>query len=159
MAHKTFGEFVDRKKRDTIKHLKLLKKVLESKGFTVQSFVSNDESPSYIYCHNPDRNAEFQGIRVYEILGKMAFRVQNEATTHPYGSAYSIPVEDMYTDFLSEDEDEAKAGKKVIEAIVNEVKRFFERSNRASIKLGMQDVEKEPKQILGALQDYSSMFS
>jgi hypothetical protein len=145
MRQKSFGEFVDKKKRESVKQLQLLKRVLESNGLKVENFLtSNSEDEPYIFCFSPTRNGSFEGIRLYKIGSDLAFRIQKENKTHPYGSAYPLPVEDMFHDFLSdEDVDQMKAGMKVIEAIVKEVRGFFDKSIEAEKEDRDGQVEKD----------------
>lgn len=129
IRHRTFGEFVDKKKRESIRQLKILGKLLEHNNMKVETFLEGGEDDPYIYCFNPSKNGSFDGLRIYKIGDQIAFRVQKENKTHPYGSAYPIPVEEMFQDFLSDEGiDEQGAGQKVIESVAKEVKKFFERS-------------------------------
>ena len=57
--------------------------------------------------------------------------MQKEENTHPYGTAYPIQVEEMYDDILSDEMDEEKAGKEVIKSISEEMRKFFNRSDKA----------------------------
>lgn len=130
MRQKSFGEFIDKKKRESIRQLTLLKQVLEGGGLKVDNFltVESDEEP-YVFCLNPSKNGSFSGIRIYKIGDQLAFRVQKENKTHPYGAAYPLPIEEMFNDFLSDEgTDQSQAGKKVMDAVVKEIRRFFERS-------------------------------
>lgn len=129
---KTFGEFVNKKKRDMIKQLGIIEQCLRKQGLKVESFLHNDEDDPYIFCFNPAKNTSFDGIRIYKIGGQIAFRIQKESQTHPYGRAYAIPVEEMFQDFLSDDGvKNEEAAKKVVESIINEVLRFFQKSEAA----------------------------
>lgn len=130
IRQRTFGEFVDKKKRESLRQLKIIGQLLEKNGLKVERFLESEEQGDpYIYCFNPMRNGSFDGIRIYKIGDQIAFRIQKENKTHPYGSAYPIPVEDMFSDFISdEDSDEQQAGNRVIESVTKEVKKFFERS-------------------------------
>lgn len=133
MRQVSFGDFVDKKKRESIRQLKLMQQILEQGGLKVENFLnSKDDSEPYIFCYSPSRNGGFDGVRIYKIGSELAFRIQKESKTHPYGSAYSLPIESMFSDFLSDDGvDEAKAGKKIIESVGKELKKFFERSVEA----------------------------
>jgi len=132
MRTKSFGEFVDKKKRESIRQLTLLKQMLESAGMKVENFLTNEGDEPYIFCYAPSDGAGFDGVRIYKIGDQLAFRVQKENKTHPYGTAYPLPVEEMFHDFLSdEDVDQMKAGKKVVEAVTKEVRRFFDKSVEA----------------------------
>ena len=130
MRSNTFGEFLDKKKRESLKQLTLLKQLLERSGMKVESFLENEEvDEPYVFCWSPHGGSSFGGIRIYKLGNQIAFRVQKENKTHPYGSAYPLEVEDMFNDFVSEEQvDEKKAGEMVIEHIAREIKRFFEKS-------------------------------
>lgn len=132
MRKKLFGEFVDKKKRESVRQLLLLKQLFEATGIKVENFLTNNEDDPYVFVHTPGKNGSFDGIRVYKIGDQIAFRIQKENKTHPYGQAYPLPVEEMFHDFLSEqDVDQLKAGKKVIESVSKEVRKFFDKSVEA----------------------------
>lgn len=132
MLRRPVGEFVDRQKREAVRQLGLVKKLLEGGGLKVDDRLSSNEAEHdpYIFCRSPERG-NFGGLRIYKIGTDLAMKVQKEAETHPYGSAYPLPIESMFYDFLADEADEAKAGRRVIEAVVGEVKRFFEKSLEA----------------------------
>ncbi len=145
MRRKSFGEFVDKKKRECVKQLTILKQILEHNGMRVDNFVNaeSDDEP-YIYCVSPTRNGSFDGVRIYKIGDQLAFRVQKENRTHPYGSAYPLPIEEMFNDFLSDEgTDQEKAGKKVMEAVAKEIKRFFEKSLEAESNEREKNIESD----------------
>lgn len=145
MKLKNFGEFVDKKLRESVKQLELLKQALESNGMKVENFLktSGDDEP-YIFCFSPTRNGSFDGIRIYKIGDSLAFRIQKENKTHPYGSAYPLPIEDMFHDFLSDENvDQMKAGMKVIEAVTREVRGFFDKSVEAEKEDKNSQIEKD----------------
>lgn len=130
--NKSFGDFVDKKKRDSLRQLGLIRQMLEAEGLKVDNFLENSEEEPYIFVFNPSRNGSFDGLRVYKIGDIISFRIQKENKTHPYGSAYAMPIEDMFQDFMSdEDIDEVKAGKKVMESVSKEIRKFFEKSVEA----------------------------
>jgi hypothetical protein len=143
MRHRSFGDFVDKKKRESIRQLKLMKQVLEQNGLKVENFIdSQDSKEPYIFCYSTSKNGSFDGIRIYKIGSELAFRIQKESKTHPYGSAYSLPIESMFSDFLSDDGvNQTKAGKKIIESIGKEIKKFFDRSTDAEQSENEMDLE------------------
>lgn len=145
MRRKSFGEFVDKKKRESVKQLEILKKILEQGGMRVDNFVNPDaDDEPYIYCISPTRNGSFDGVRIYKIGEQIAFRVQKENKTHPYGSAYPLPIEEMFNDFLSDEgTDQRQAGKKVMEAVTKEIKRFFEKSIEAESNERKNSIDSE----------------
>lgn len=161
MRHRSFGDFVDKKKRESIRQLGLVKKMLEHSGLKVDNFLeSEDVSEPYVFCHNPSRNGSFDGVRIYKIGGELAFRIQKESKTHPYGSAYPLPIESMFNDFLSDDGmDESKAGKKIIEAVNKEIKQFFEKSVEAEKEVRKTEIESDTAtvQLGSGVRDFSSL--
>lgn len=146
MRNKSFGDFVDKKQREGVKQLTLLKKLLEEGGLKVENFLDTDDRDDpYIFCFMPTRNGSFDGIRIYRIGENITFRIQKENQTHPYGSAYALPIEDMFYDFLSDEDDvdQKKAGKKVIDYVVKEVRRFFDKSVKAEREERDQAIDQE----------------
>lgn len=166
MRHnKSFGEFVDKKMRDAVKQLKLVEKLLKKQGLKVESFLENTDDEPYVFCYNPSRTGSFDGIRIYKIADKIAFRIQKESKTHPYGKAYSIPIEEMFQDFLEDQKvKEEEAGKKVIESVAREVRKFFEKSADAERDERMSGIEGQMGDSAGSVaikstgSDYSSLI-
>ena len=145
MRRMSFGEFVNKKMRECVKQLGLLKQILEQGGMKVENFIhaDSDDEP-YIFCASPTKNTSFDGVRIYKIGDQLAFRVQKENKTHPYGSAYPLPIEEMFNDFLSDEGvDQQKAGKKVMEAVNKEIRRFFEKSLEAESSEKQRDIESD----------------
>ncbi|RTK95761.1 MAG: hypothetical protein EKK64_05755 [Neisseriaceae bacterium] len=133
-----FFEFVNRKQRESIKHLKLIKKMLEQSNVKVNDFL-DDENP-YIFVKNPLKDRlEFEGIRIYQIGEMIAYRVQREKDTEPYGKSYLLDLEEMFNDFMSENVEEEKAGEMVINGVIEELKKFFEKSADAENKIQDRD--------------------
>lgn len=141
MTH-TFHEFIDKKSRESKKHLKTVKRILEENGFTVQDFFKNEEDP-YIFLSSTDEQLSFEGVRIYTLGDILAYRVQKEKDTHPYGRAYSLDIVEMFNDLMSESGDEEKAGKRVIKAVAEEFKGFFKKSREAEKDLKSVEIEKE----------------
>jgi hypothetical protein len=129
-----FHEFLDQKKRKARKHLKIVKGLLEQGGFKVEDKM-DEQDGAYLFVHNPRKNLSFDGVRVYEIGGELAYRIQKESTTHPYGKAYPLPIDDMFEDLLGEDgmKDE-DIGQEIMTSIINELKSFFNKSYEAEKK-------------------------
>lgn len=138
---------MDKKRREGLKQLSLLKQLLERTGMKTESFLDNGEvDEPYVFCWSPSGGSSFGGIRIYKLGNQIAFRVQKENKTHPYGSAYPLNVEEMFNDFISEEQvDEKKAGDMVIEHVAKEIKNFFEKSLNAERdeREGLIDKEKE----------------
>ena len=126
-------EFLNRKQREANKHLKLIEKLLRKGGMQVFSYIENEDP--YIYVKSPNQSLSFDGIRVYQIGEMIAYRIQKQEKTHPYGKAYLLDIEDMFNDFMSENMKEELAGMKVIESVVDELKKFFSKSAAAEADL------------------------
>ena len=126
-----FNEFVEAKERVKKKRLAIVKKMLEASGLNVIDKTNNKNDEAFIYVYNSGKNLPFDGIRVYEIAGQFAYRVQKEVDTQPYGKAYSISIESMFEDLLGEDMPDEKIGHEIIRSVVNEIKDFFDRSYEA----------------------------
>jgi len=144
MRNKSFGEFVDKKKRESIKQLTLVKQLLEQQGLKVENFLTTSEDDPYVFCFCPTRNGSFDGIRIYKIGDELAFRIQKENQTHPYGAAYPLPIEEMFHDLLGDlDSDQMKAGEKVMDAVHKEVRSFFDKSIEAERDERERNIEME----------------
>lgn len=146
MRYRSFGDFTDKKKRDAIHQLEIIKSLLERNGLKVENFLETDgdDHNPYIFCRNILKTGSFDGVRIYKIGNDIAFRVQKESKTHPYGSAYPLPIESMFYDFLSDKGmDEKKAGMRIIEAIGKEMRKFFEKSADADREQRNSEIEND----------------
>jgi len=139
---KSFKEFIDKKGRETKHQLTTVKKLLEKNGFTVDEFLNNKNDP-YIFLHANNDKLSFEGVRIYKIGDLMAYRVQQEKDTHPYGKAYPLDIEGMFNDLMSENGKEKKSGQQVINGVVGEFESFFKSSLEAEKELKSADVEQE----------------
>lgn len=149
-----FLEFVDRKQRESKKHLKLVEKALKKSGFEVASFI--DEEDSHIFVKGDVKEIPFEGIRIYEIGDSLAYRAQKEKETEPYGKAYGINLEEMFNDFMGENIEEEKAGLEVIKGLAEEIKEFFTKSAKAQSEVEGREEEK-PVIVKTGGTDYSGM--
>jgi hypothetical protein len=129
---RTFREFLGNKQREGKRQLHMVQKVLERSGFRVEDFLDEHFDDPYIYCYNPDRNTSFKGVRVYRIGDKIAYRVQRENKTHPFGSAYMLDLDAIFNDLMGDGiTKKEELGKKVIEEIAKNIKSFFQESAEA----------------------------
>ena len=124
-----FQEFVNRKDREAKEQLGIVKKILETQKLQVKDFREDDDP--YIFVLNPGGGLSFEGIRIYKIGNTLAYRVQREDRTHPYGKPYNLDLQEMFSDYMSENMKHEEAGKKVARALVNEVITFFKKSSAA----------------------------
>jgi hypothetical protein len=130
---KVFLEFIDRKQREAKRQLKIFEKSLRKGKLHVYSHIEDDDPHLFVKANN--KKLSFEGIRIYHIGDGIAYRVQKLEKTEPYGKSYALNVEEMYNDFMSENMDEKEAAEKVMEAMVNEIKKFFHHSAQAEDKL------------------------
>lgn len=155
---KSFGEFVDKKARETQKQLELIHKLLERGGFKVKEHLH--EGDPFIYVEDSGKQSSFGGVRIYKIGDSISFRIQKEEKTHPYGRAYLLDIEAMFKDLTSDDYTEGEAGKKVIEAVRQEIRLFFNKSAAAEKEIRASEFDRDDAATMaGDLgNDYSSLI-
>lgn len=127
-----FSNFLDKKIKKAREELGILKNVLEESNLEVKDF-SKEEDP-YLYLVNPNKDLPFEGVRIYKIGTGLAYRVQNESNTEPYGVAYPLNIEKLFEDVIS-DLGEEKAANCIKKSIAEEFNNFFEKSRRAEEEL------------------------
>jgi hypothetical protein len=161
---RSFRDFYENKVRLAIKQLNIVAQVVEKAGFKVDHFLDEQFDEPYCFVHNPNKNTSFQGVRMYKIGDKIAYRIQRENKTHPYGNAYTLDVELMFDDLMEEGEHKPEqVGQKVMEMVAKELRSFFEESADAEKQKDSKDSDKE-QDGLGQVHirnpqggDYSSM--
>ena len=153
----TFLEFVERKERESLKHLKLISKMLKN-DFVVEEFLSNSKEP-YIFINVPSnqKSLSFKGVRIYEIGNFMAYRIQQESETQPYGKAYQIDINEMFNDFMTDMDSEEKVLEEIKNQIVNELKNFFSNSAKAEDEMINKGMDHQNVIMKAGGTDYSSM--
>jgi len=137
----TFREFVDKKARESKKRLEIVEKILKKQGMTVGNFLSEDDP--YIYLKSTTGGLPFDGLRIYRIGDSIAYRVQKEEKTHPFGKAYLLDIEGMYEDLISDNTDEEKAGKTVIKSVGEEMRNFFVKSVEADKEVRAAELDRQ----------------
>lgn len=158
---RNFRDFYENKTRQSIKQLNIIAQIVEKSGFKVDHFLGEQFDDPYIYIYNPNNNTSFDGVRLYKIGDKIAYRVCREAKTHPYGNAYSLEVELMFDDLMEEGKTKPEdIGGKIIEMIAKELKSFFHESAKAE----KPNISSDDSGIMGSVHiknplggDYSSM--
>lgn len=130
-----FNEFVNHRERESRDHLKLIEKILKSgkDSLKVKSFLSEDDP--YLFVYAPNENFTFEGIRVYPIGDTYAYKIQNAEDTQPFGKAYSLDLEKMFADHMSDNIESDEAAKRVSENVKREISRFFELTGKAEEEL------------------------
>jgi hypothetical protein len=150
-----FMEFVDRKQREAIKHLKLLEQLFKQSGMKVQNFIEEEEP--YLFVYSPDERLSFDGIRIYEIGGEIAYRIQKEPDTQPYGRAYQLNLEEMFNDLMADNLKEEQAGKEVIKGVIEEIKKFFKKTAEAEAELEEEHPDGDQVMLRTGGTDYSNL--
>ena len=64
----SFFEYVDRKERDAIRELKVVRRILKHGGFQVAAHLSDKGDDPFLFVYNPDSAPSF-GLRVYKLGG------------------------------------------------------------------------------------------
>lgn len=149
-----FLEFVDRKERESRRHLKIVSKALKSAGMNVYEHIDHEDS--YIFVKAKNEELSFEGIRIYEIGDSLAYRVQKEKDTEPFGKAYPLNLEEMFNDLMGENMKEEQAGKEVVKGVVKEIKEFFKKSAKAQSEIDDSAYER-PVVLKTGGTDYSGM--
>ena len=141
---------MDRKHREIVERLEILKGILEHGGFQVVSHTDHRHDP-YIYIGAPiDRmrvleNLSFRGVGIYARGDDViAFRCQNGDKAEPFGKAYPLDVKAMFKDLVNDNLQHTKIGKEIMRYVVEELKEFFVQSAKAERE--MEDPETEVKQ-------------
>ena len=155
----TFKSYVDHNQRKDAKNLGLIAEALKSKGFKTKEFLKNEDEPYVFIHHGMNENLDFDGIRIYKIGARYAYRIQKEEDTHPYGKAYPLDIEEMYEDYMSEDDaNNEKAVNFVINTLAEGIKTFFEKSIKSQKELDSNGIIKpiDVRSNPGGM-DYSSL--
>jgi hypothetical protein len=71
-----FSSFLDKKKKQTVNELKIIKDVLSQGDLKVEDF-TEEEAP-YLFVNSTEESLDFDGVRVYKVGSNMAYRIQRE---------------------------------------------------------------------------------
>lgn len=137
-----FSAFVDRKVNKARKELEVVRDVLKDGGVKVEDRLG--EQDPFLFVPSTKQSLDFGGVRVYKIGSDVAYRLQNEAGTEPYGMSYPLDIEGMFEDLISEMGEE-KAAEEVKKAVVEEINKFFERSLEAQDELSSSGFDPHSK--------------
>lgn len=127
-----FSSFLDKKNKQAVRELGIIRDILTEGDFKVEDFLKED-SP-YIFVNTTDSGLDFEGVRVYKVGSNLAYRIQKEKNTEPYGAAYSLDIENLFGDLVS-DMSEDEAAEEIKKAVVEEFKNFFQKSAKAQDEL------------------------
>ncbi len=123
----SFKTFVDKKQRESKRQLGLVKQILERQGMAVTSHLDDDDP--FVFIKSPTKSLSFDGIRIFKPASDiMAFRVQKQEDTAPYGKSYLLDLEEMFNDYMGDDYKPEDAAQQCIQAVTEEVKKFFKKS-------------------------------
>lgn len=133
-----FSSFLDKKNKQAVRELGILRDILSQGEFKVEDFLKS-ESP-YLFVNSTEDGLDFEGVRVYKVGSNLAYRIQKENKTEPYGEAYSLNIEKLFGDLVS-DMSEEEAAEEIKKAVIEEMKNFFTRSSKAQedIRTGKLD--------------------
>ena len=142
-----FSSFLDKKHKQIRKELEVIRDVLKEGNFKVEDFLC-DNSP-YIFLQNTENGLDFDGVRIYKVGSNLAYRIQKENKTEPYGAAYSLDIEDLFSELIT-DMDENKAAEQVKKAIIEEFKNFFKKSVEAQQEIESGALDPLSKVLVGS---------
>jgi hypothetical protein len=129
---RTFREFLGGKRREAKRQLHMVQEVLKRGGFRVEDFLDERFDDPYVFCHNPKKDTSFKGVRIYKIGDKLAYRVQRESTTHPFGTAYIIDMDAIFNDLTADGITKKEhIGHKLMEEVIQSIRAFFKESAEA----------------------------
>lgn len=141
-----FSSFLDKKNKQIRKELEIIRDILKEENFKIEDFICT-ESP-YLFLKNTEDGLDFDGVRIYKVGSNLAYRIQKENKTEPYGAAYSLNIEDIFGDYIT-DMDEEKAAEQIKKAIKEEFKNFFKKSAEAQEELNSGSFDKDLKHTVG----------
>ncbi len=154
---KTFSDFIDKKDRSAKRQLNIVKTMISKGGFQVEDHIQDKEP--YVFVRKQESQLSFDGIRIYSIGDGMAYRVQKEEKTHPYGTSYMLDVPAMFDDMISDNYSAEKAGQEIIKQVPDEIRKFFDDSQQAEKDLqSNQDGSMDRPVIKSTGTDYSNQM-
>ena len=152
-----FSAFVDRKTNKARRELEVVRDVLSGGGVKVEDRLK--EHDPYLFVPSTKQSLDFGGVRIYKVGSSVAYRLQNESGSEPYGTSYPLDIEGMFEELIS-DMGEEKAAEEVKKAVVEEIKGFFERSLEAQDELSSSGFDPHSKIMVvpGKASDISNMM-
>jgi hypothetical protein len=149
----TFLEYVNRKQKDAVRELRIVKRILKQSGLQVSSHLHEMHEDPYLYVYNPNDRPDF-GVRIYKLGGQdIYYRPQKKQKTHPWGEAKTLDLKGMYEDVKSDEQDDDKAAQIIIKSVGDEIKDYF-RANAKALKTNKKASDSSP---LGSASIRSSM--
>ena len=124
-----FREFVEGK-NDTAKKLALLKRMFKKMGFKGVRRGNGKLDEPFLFLFPPEHIAPF-GLRIYEVAGQVAYRLQKKPKTQPWGRAYPLSLEEMFREAKEEAGDDHGAIKAVMHNLKELLRDFLRKSYKA----------------------------
>jgi hypothetical protein len=151
----TFNDFKNKTLLESIRKLKLIKKILKLAKIKSNLVLKGDGS--YIYLPSTYKNSEIKGIMIYTIGNKVAFRVKNSQDSPPQGRPRLLDFEKIYSEIYSyyernkeKKDSDIKAASKVVDDFIDTIKVFFKNES-------LEKSKKEKAIGLTLGTDYSAM--
>lgn len=152
-----FSAFVDKKTNKARRELEVVRDILKDGGVKVEDFLKGSEP--YLFVPSTKKTLDFGGVRIYKVGNNVAYRIQNESSTEPYGQSYPLDIEGMFEEIIS-DMGEEKAAEEIKKAVLEEINNFFEKSLEAQDELGSSEFDPHNKIMVvpGRSTDLSNMM-
>ena len=150
-----FSDYRDKTLLESIRKLKLIKKVLKLAKLHSKLFIKGEGS--HIYVRSTNKESDIGGIIIYPIANKIAFRIQNTPDSLPQGRPVLLDFEKVFNDIFNDYErnktkkdSDLVAAKKVVDDFIETIKSYFKEKSFQ---------KKEKDKVLGLTlgTDYSAM--
>lgn len=150
-----FSDYRNKTLLESIRKLKLIKKVLKLAKLNSKLFIKGEGS--YIYVRSTNKESDIGGIIIYPIANKIAFRIQNTPDSLPQGRPVLLDFEKVFNDIFNDYErnktkkdSDLVAAKKVVDDFIETIKSYFKEKSFQ---------KKEKDKVLGLTlgTDYSAM--
>lgn len=156
----TFMEFVDKKTRESIKHLDVIKRILMQSDLQVSSHIHSKKDDPFLFVYNPESSSGINfGVRIYTIGEQLAYRAQRKENTHPYGGPHSLDIEQIWDDIKADGKEDEEAAEEIVKSVAEEIKDFFKKSAKADKEVKRNKGEEGPLgsvALTGTGTDYSN---
>lgn len=150
-----FSDYKNKTLLESIRKLKLIKKVLKLAKLHSKLFIKGEDS--HIYVKSTNNESDIGGIIIYPIANKIAFRIQNTPDSLPQGRPVLLDFEKVFNDIFNDYErnktkkdSDLIAAKKVVDDFIETIKSYFKEKS-------FQNKEKDKVLGLTLGTDYSSM--
>ena len=123
----------DRKKRDDLRKLHLLERLIKRGGMTAKLFPKKNRPYLYVWSHLPGMRG---GAKVYQEGDQITYKFQSspgEKQNHDqYETARVLPIQQMFLDFQAEsDKTEVQVAMQLADEVARRFKSFFSETRKA----------------------------